>query len=119
MKAVEAIEGIVTSNISKIKTIIAIVKLETQLAGLSIIPLVLNLFMLSAVCISTWGLVNLLAGVLLVKVLGHQWVLIIGLLSVINVGVCLILIKYLAFNLKGISFEKTRALLSAEKVEHK
>jgi len=111
MKILEEIEGLVSSKICVIKTIISIIKLETRLAGLSIYPLLLNICMLLVVLIAMWGSTMLLLGYLVIFVSDSNLLAIISIL-LLNSGLFLGLLKYLMFNLKKMSFEKTREYIA-------
>lgn len=104
------IDGLVSSNFGLIKASIAIIKLEARLAAVSVYPLLLNVLMLFLVLTTIWLSAMLMLGY--VTTLASASV-ILGLSSILllNVGLYFGLIKYLEFNLKKMSFEKTRALI--------
>ena len=111
MKILEQIESLVSGKLSTLKLLIGIVKLEARLAGLSIFPLLLNLSLLLIILMTTW-----LVGVLL---LGYGLLVVfksflLASLSVLFLHIILvgILLNYLSFNLKKMSFEKTREYFS-------
>ena len=118
MKIVEEIEGFFSSKLGVIKAVITIIKLETRLAGLSVFPLLLTMCMLFVVLIATWLSSLLLLGYF-AKLMFDNIILAIVAVLLLNVGLFLGLLKYLAFNLKKMSFEKTRAYISnKESNEH-
>lgn len=113
IKIFEEIEGLVSSKISSLKTILSIFKMEASLAGLSVYPLLLNLCMLFVVLLTLWFSIMLLIGYFAVLFFGGMlW----GMLTilVLNLGLFMGLVKYLTFNLKNMSFAKTRTYLSTK-----
>jgi predicted membrane protein len=107
------LEGFVTGKLSVIKTMLSIVKLETKLAGLSIFPLIVNICMLLIGISSTWTLFMVLFcyGILY---LFNSMLIALTTTLILNMAIIFGLIKYLMFNLKSMSFEKTRAFISRE-----
>ena len=116
MNAIEHIEGLVSSKMCAIKTIVTIAKLEARLAGLSVLPLLLNVSLLVVVFLSIWLTTLLLIGYGAMILCGNILCAIVFVLF-INLVLMFGLIKYLEFNLKNISFEKTRAYFSNNKDE--
>ncbi|KTC90609.1 Uncharacterised protein [Fluoribacter dumoffii] len=117
MEALKQLEALVAAKISVIKTVWSLIRLEAKLAGLSVFPLILNLCMLFVVLIAVWVNAMLLIGYL-VFFLSNHFLLSISLVFLINIGVLLGLVKYLSFNLKSMSFSKTREYFSQKSVEH-
>jgi hypothetical protein len=111
MKIFKEIEGFFSSKISVLRAISTLVLLEIKLARMSIIPLLLNLVMLFMVFFTLWLSLMGLFGYVVSLALSN---IIYGILSIImfNLIVVVGLFKYLQFNLKSMSFEKTRAYFS-------
>lgn len=111
MKLFEHIEGLVSGKLSIIKMGIEIIKLETRLAGLSVFPLLINIILLLIVLMTTWLVGMGLAGYGLFVAFKS---IAIATLSVffLNIGLLAVLLSYLSFNLKNMSFEKTREYFS-------
>jgi hypothetical protein len=117
MKILEEIDGFVSGKINVIRTMLSIIKLETKLAGLSVYPLLINLCMLLVILTAVWFSGLLLLGYFIV--LTFDSVLIaMGSLLFLNVMLFVILLKYLSFNLKRMSFEKTREFFSQSERLH-
>lgn len=111
MKFFEQLEGLVNGQLSVIKTLIDLIQLETRLAGLSVYPLLVNLCGLLIVLMTVWSLGMILLGYWFAFVFGHViWSVL--LLLLINMGLLFSLLYYLLFNLKKMSFEKTRRYFS-------
>jgi hypothetical protein len=111
MKIFEQIEGFVSSKLYIIKMGFELVKLEARLAGLSVYPLLLNICMLLIVLMATWFVTMLLFGYgILFKF--QSIVLAIGSVLLLNIMLLGFLLKYLSFNLRKMSFEKTREYFS-------
>jgi hypothetical protein len=111
MKLFENIEGFASDCLSLVKTIVSIFKLEAKLARLSIFPLILNLCMLFIIAITVWLSSMFILGYYSALtfnsiIIAAAIVLLINLLSLV------LLIQYLKFNLRNLSFEKTRAYFS-------
>ena len=113
MKFFEQIEGLVSNKLATLKTMHSIFKLEARLAGLSVYPLLLNLCMLFVVLITLWLSVMLLIGYFILLCFGSLLLAFIF-ISVLNLGLLFGLLKYLSFNLRNMSFEKTRTYLSSK-----
>lgn len=117
MKIIEEIEGLVSSKLAVMKTMMSIIKLETRLAGLSIFPLLLNVCMLLIVLMTLWASTMTLLGYFLIVTFDNP-MLAIGSIVLLNLAIILGLSKYLAFNLKQMSFEKTREYILNKENEH-
>jgi hypothetical protein len=114
MKILEELAGLVAEKLGAFKTIIAIVKLETRLARLSVYPLLLNLCMLLIVSMGLWFSTMTLLGYAALLAFDNIMKAIVSIL-LLNVVFLIGLLKYLSFNLKNMSFEKTRAHLLSER----
>ncbi|QMT60980.1 hypothetical protein [Legionella sp. PC997] len=125
MDALKHLEALITAKIAVFKTVYSLFRLEAQLAGLSVFPLLLNICMLFVGLITIWLTAMVFIGYLVFWVSGY-WVLLIShriLISILfvlllNGGLLLGLLKYLSFNLKSMSFPKTREYFSQKSVEH-
>jgi len=111
MKILEHIEGLVSGKVAIFKMVMEIAKLETRLAGLSVYPLLINLSMLLIVLMATWLVTMVLMGYGLLLSFGSPVVAILSVL-VLNMVLLGFLLNYLSFNLKKMSFEKTREFFS-------
>ncbi|MCX7090797.1 MAG: hypothetical protein NTU48_05040 [Legionellales bacterium] len=116
MNLVEDIEGLVSNKIEIFKTIFAIVKLETRLVGLSIVPLILNIAMILVAVMTIWSSLMLVIGYTLMHWFSSFIVSVFGIMS-FNVLIAFALFKYLSFNLKSMSFEKTRAYFNRRETQ--
>lgn len=112
MKILDHIEGLASSYMGVTKTVLSIIKLETRLAGLTIYPLILNICMLLIVLMTVWVSIMALIGYFMALAFGSTLIAISSILS-INIVLLVILLFYLKYNLKNMSFEKTRAYFSA------
>ena len=105
------IESLVSAKLDVMKTAVSILKLETRLAGLSVYPLLLNLCLLLIGLMGVWTSTMIAIGYMLTllipNILGC-----IGIVVLLNTGVVFGLLRYLSFNLKNMSFEKTRQYLA-------
>lgn len=117
MQILEDIEGLVSNRIEVFKTILTIVKLETRLAGLSIYPLIFNIAMILVVLMTVWSSVMILMGHSLMYWYSSFMLGVLGVLS-LNLLIAWGLFKYLTFNLKNMSFEKTRAYFNRGETPH-
>lgn len=107
MKLLEEAEGYVSDKLGVIKKLLSLMRMEAQLAGLSVYPLLLNLCALFVVFISVWFLAMFLIGYCISLVLGSLvWTVLC--IFLFNLACLLGLLKYLAFNIRNMSFEKTR-----------
>lgn len=112
MKLFEHIEGLASGYVGITKTVLSIIKLETRLAGLTVYPLILNICMLLIVLMTVWISVMGLIGYFVALAFGNALIVISSILA-INIVLLIILLFYLKYNLKNMSFEKTRAYFSA------
>lgn len=111
IKLFEHLEGLVSSKLSILKMGLEIIKLETRLAGLSIFPLLINLILLLIVLMASWSVGMVLMGYGLFLVL-ESFAFATCLVFLLNIVLLAILLSYLSFNLKKMSFEKTREYFS-------
>ncbi|WP_058388934.1 hypothetical protein [Legionella oakridgensis] len=117
MRIVDELLGLVSSKLEMIKTIIAIMKLETRLARLSVFPLLLNLCMLFVVLITLWWTAMCMLGYS-VHLLYNNTIIAISSVLFLNLIVFILLLKYLQFNVKNMGFTKTREILFQHKDGH-
>ena len=111
MRFIDELEGLVSSQIEMIKTFISMTKLEARLARLSVFPLIVNVFLLLLSLTSIWFTGMAMLGFVLMQ--AFDSVLITLSCILLCNGVLLgVLLSYLSFNLKNMSFSKTRAYLS-------
>jgi hypothetical protein len=115
MEILKQAETLVSAKLAVIKTLFTMIRLEARLAGLSVFPLLVNICMVFVILMTVWLLTSLLMGYGIFLVAHHNILLSLFLVFLINLGVLLGLIKYLAFNIKNMSFEKTRAYFSQNK----
>jgi hypothetical protein len=114
MNFLDHLEGFITGNLKVIKTFLSLIKLEARLAGLSIFPLLLNLCMLLIIFMSVWIAAMVLLGYC-IFIWGESPLGAMASVLGINIALLLSLMKYLSFNLRKMSFEKTRQCFSQNK----
>lgn len=114
MEALRQVETLVSAKLSVIKTVFTIFRLEARLAGLSVFPLLLNVCLLLIVLMTVWLLSSLLIGygILLAS---NSFFISLVVTFLLNLAVFWGLTRYLAFNLKNMSFDKTRSYFSENK----
>lgn len=112
MNALEEVVGLVEGKIDRFKTLWTIFKLETRLAGISIVPLILNVCLLMVLSMGMWVSMVSLCGYVIWSVTHHLF-LTLTLIMVLQLFLSLFLVKWLSFNVRKMSFEKTRAYLGA------
>ena len=111
MKLFEQIDGFASDCLSVIKTVVAIFKLEAKLARLSIFPLLLNLCSLLIIAITVWLSSMFILGYYSLLTF-NSIIIAAAIILLINLLILILLIQYLKFNLRNLSFEKTRAYFS-------
>jgi predicted membrane protein len=107
MRALDELTGLVSSKFEVIKDLITMIKLETRLAGLSVFPLLVSLCVLFVVTITVWLSAMILLGYG-ISIAYNSILLAITAILIFNLICLLLLAKYLLYNLKKMSFEKTR-----------
>lgn len=107
MEILKQLEALIQTKISVYKTLFSLFRLEAQLASLSIFPLLLTILMLLIVLFTVWLSITILIGYVLILIFNRP-ILSISLVVLLNIGVFLTLIRYLSYNLKNMSFQKTR-----------
>ncbi|WP_454785048.1 hypothetical protein [Legionella sp. WA2024007413] len=108
MEFLKQLKELINAKISVYKTAYSLLSLEAQLARLSIVPLLLTIFMLFIVLITVWLSITVLIGYSFFLFFNRP-ILAFFLIIFLNIGLLLGLIRYLSFNIKNMSFEKTRA----------
>lgn len=111
MRLLNELEGYVSSQLSVIKTALTMAKLEAKLAGLSFYPLLINVCFLLVCLTSTWVTVMAALGYILFYFFSSLALAFFG-VFLLNIIIAVLLLKYLRFNLKQMSFQKTRAYVS-------
>lgn len=114
MEALKQVEQLVSSKLAVIKAVLSLMQLEARLAGLSVFPLLLNLGMLLIVLMTFWLSLCVLIGYEIL-VFFNNFPLSVFLVFTLNLGVLWGLAKYLAFNIKNMSFAKTRSYIFQNK----
>jgi hypothetical protein len=117
MEALKQLEALFWAKISVLNTFCSLVELEARLAGLSVLPLLLNLCMLFIVLITVWLSSMFLIGYF-VLLASNRFLFAFLLVFVLNLGLLLLLVKYLSFNLKSMSFPKTREYLLHKSIDY-
>lgn len=118
MKLIEDLEGFISSQFNSMKALGALIKLEAKLAGLTVFPLLLNLCMLFVILITTWLSLMVLLGFFLYITLHSSWISLLS-VTLLNLVFFIGLLKYLSFNLKAMSFERTRRYFNSSEInEH-
>ncbi|TAL64822.1 MAG: hypothetical protein EPN84_02650 [Legionella sp.] len=112
MSTLEQLEGLVSAKIGAIKDLFTLIKLEAQLARLSIFPLILNLCLLFVILIGLWFSLMLLLGTGIYYVWDNLVIAIFG-VFLVNLLAAFGLFKYLNFNVRNISFTHTRAYFAS------
>lgn len=110
MGFIDEIEGLVSSQFNVIKEGLLLTRLEARLALLSIYPLIINVCLLFVMLVSTWLVMMGMLGYGLMQYVDSVLLALSGVLMV-NILLLGLLFRYLVFNLKSMSFEKTRAYL--------
>lgn len=116
MKIIEEIEGFFSAKLGVLKGISTLIQLETKLAWASIVPLLINIGMLFIVFLTSWVALMSLLGYIVSHVFNS---VIYGISStlLLNFIISMVLLKYLQFNLKSMSFEKTRAYFGEKPIK--
>lgn len=117
MKIFDQIQGLASNSLGIVKTVFSIMKLEAKLAGMSIYPFLLNICMLLIVLITLWCSIMVLMGYLIAVGTGYI-TLAIGSVLMLNLILSILLLSYLKFNLKCMSFEKTREYFETRKTDY-
>jgi hypothetical protein len=111
MESLKQAEQFVSTKMAIIKTLYSLILLEARLARLSIFPLLMNLCMLLVILMSLWILTSILIGYGILLAFNSLLISFLLVLA-LNVIIFLSLVKYLTYNVKNISFEKTQAYFS-------
>lgn len=111
MNIIEEIEKLIFNKIGVFKSLYSLIKHEAQLAGLSVVPLAMTLFCLFIVLMSSWLVATALLGYCIYLMTDNSLISIL-LVFLFNISILFVLTKYLVFNLKNMSFEKTREYFS-------
>lgn len=116
MKLLNHFEGFISDSVKVAQSFISLIKLEAQLAMLSIYPLMLNVCMLLVILITVWLSVMVLLEFTIVFFMGNS-LLAISIVLLLNLILLVFLIKSLTLNLNKMSFEKTRESLKNKRME--
>jgi hypothetical protein len=112
MQALNELEGLLTHSWQVAKAFFSLVKLEARLAGLSVYPLLICLSLLLMSLMSLWLFSFVILGFIFMHLLHNPW-LAMGCVFFLNALTLGFLIYYVILTLKNMSFEQTRAYLSA------
>ncbi len=112
MQVFNALEGLVSNKLEEVKLFISMVTLEARLAGLSIFPLIATVCLFFVVLMAAWLATMCMLGYAVMLACGNV-IIAIACTLLFNMMVLYLLFIYLQFNLKKMSFEKTRQYLGA------
>lgn len=104
------LEGLIGSKVAMAKDGLALLKLEAKLAGLNIMPLLINLALFVALFFSTWLMFMILIGYGITLLLDPIRAFFITFF--LNICVLGFVLKKIFSCINQMSFQKTRALLS-------
>lgn len=111
MNIIEELEGLISSKTQSMKLVFSLIKLETSLARLSILPLIFNIIMVLVILMTTWFATMMLWGYLFFMLSSS---LILGVVSIVLLNLILLYFLYqlMKYNLNNMSFAKTREYFS-------
>jgi hypothetical protein len=111
MNIIEELEGLISSKTKSMKLVFSLIKLETSLARLSILPLIFNIIMVLVILMTTWFATMMLWGYLFFMLSSS---LIMGVVSIVLLNLILLYFLYqlMKYNLNNMSFAKTREYFS-------
>jgi len=111
MNPLQEVKALFSSESGIIKNIIGIVQLEAKLARLSIVPLLINLVILFITGLGLWFIFMIVTGYLVAFFSGN---VLIGILTVLGIHIVLVVLflRWLSYNVKNMSFNKTRQIFS-------
>ena len=101
MKLLEDLEGYFSAQLNSFKMLFTLIKLEAKLAGIAVVPLIITLFMLFVILITSWASLTVLVGYF-IFIQFHSFGLAIGSTMLLNLLVLCILLKYFIQNLKQV-----------------
>ncbi len=107
MNFLDELAGLILNKIGAMKSLVSITKLESRLAGLSILPLIVCIILLLVTLTGIWLTTNLLLGYLVWLYCGQVIYSLISIL-IINILLLVFLKRRLLSNLRKMSFAKTR-----------
>lgn len=111
MKIFDELTGLVSSALGELKTAYTIMKLESRLAAQSIFPLMLGVCLALFLLFSLWVSTLILIGYGIFLLLNHIFYS-LSIVFIMNLVFLLVAVKIIQFNLRCMSFEKTRHYLS-------
>lgn len=116
MKFIDNLEGLVTTRLAIAKEIWTLFKLEAKLARLSLYALLINVCAMIGLFITVCLSAMVLVGYLVTLATGGS--ILAGIIVVLLINVCLLLyiLQHVPTNLQQLSFEKTRASLTYNKL---
>jgi hypothetical protein len=117
MRAIEEFISLVYSKFEQTRLFITLVKMEVKLAGLSVFPLLVTLSFIVVVGLTLWFSSMLILGMTVYVMYPNPMIATASIL-LLNLGCLLVLVKYLLYNLKNMSFSRTRKLLVKHEEQH-
>lgn len=116
MSVINELDGFIANKWQAIQTILTIAKLEAKLARLSLMPLAVNIVLLLFIGLTLWlSCVGLLGYSIYFFTANVFWSF--GGMVLCNILILCLLVLYLRFNLKCISFAQTRQYFSEQNTE--
>lgn len=116
MKIIEDLGELFIGKLNFLKALATLIRLEGRLAMLSILPLLFSLFALGMIVSTLWATCMLGIGYYITWIFST---VAYGFLSVLFLNIILffILYKYLLYNIKQMSFEKTKHYFSQQETK--
>lgn len=118
MQLFEDISGLVSNKLAVLQNIGLLIRLETRTFGLSIMPLMINLLLLFVVLSFTWFAASCITGILIFQ-LYPSLIAVLSAVFAINLVIAGLLIQYLRFNVRNMSFAQTRKFLSNQDIHNR
>lgn len=114
MHLLHEIEGYFSHRLAALQSFYTLIKLESKLAVLSLLPALISVVCLVVVLPSLWLSISVLLAYGIFYYSGQLWIAIVS-VSLLNLVLCMGLIKFLLYNFKNMSFERTREYLQASR----
>lgn len=111
MSLIQEMKGVVMNLLGVINACLSVTTLEAKLAAYSVLPLLATVFFLFICILSSWLTIMAVVAYGLMQILHSVWLVLAGMIGLHGIAL-IILACCLRYNLKQMSFEKTRTYLA-------
>lgn len=115
MKLIDHLEGFISTRINIAKELFTLIRLEAKLAGLNVVPLLVNIGILFIIGLTLWPILMVLVAYLIYLLSENVLIAILGILA-LNLMIVWYLVRDSKIRAEQMSFAKTRKCFMSQEL---